>query len=75
MLPDRKGHFGIYGGKYVPETLMGALRELEVVYAKARRDKNFRQELAYYLKEYAGRPTPLYFAKNLSHLLGHVKII
>lgn len=73
-LPDNLGHFGIYGGKYVPETLMGALKDLEVVYAKARRDKNFRQELAYYLKEYAGRPTPLYFAKNLSHLLGHVKI-
>jgi tryptophan synthase beta chain len=73
-LPDNLGHFGIYGGKYVPETLMGALKELEKVYAKARRDKNFRQELAYYLKEYAGRPTPLYFAKNLSHLLGHVKI-
>ncbi len=74
MVPDKQGHYGIYGGKYVPETLMGALKDLEVVYAKARRDRNFNAELAYYLKEYAGRPTPLYFAANLSHLLGHIKI-
>ncbi|MCM8800471.1 MAG: tryptophan synthase subunit beta [Candidatus Omnitrophica bacterium] len=70
MLPDKKGHFGEFGGRFVPETLMYALEELEKEYKKARRDKGFIQELNYYLKEYAGRPTPLYFAKNLSRYLG-----
>ena len=65
-LPDKQGHFGIFGGKFVPETLMPALKELEEVYQRARRDRSFKKELDYYLKEYAGRPTPLYFAKNLS---------
>ncbi len=74
LLPDKKGHFGIYGGKFVPETLMAALSDLEDAYSKAQRDKAFKRELTYYLNEYAGRPTPLYFAKNLSHLLGHARI-
>ncbi len=70
MLPDKKGHFDSFGGRFVPETLFYALDELEKEYAKAKRDKIFRQKLDYYLKEYAGRPTPLYFAKNLSQYLG-----
>jgi tryptophan synthase beta chain len=74
MIPDKHGHFGIYGGKYMPETLMGALKELEEVYRRASRDKAFLKELDHYLKSYAGRPTPLYFAKSLSRILGRGKI-
>lgn len=74
MLPDKKGYFGDFGGKFVPETLMYALSELEREYKKARQDKKFIQQLDYYLKEYAGRPTPLYLAKNLSKYLGISKI-
>ncbi len=74
MLPDRNGHFGIFGGKYMPETLMEALKELEGVYRKASCDSDFVKELNYYLKSYAGRPTPLYFAKNLSRVLGNGRI-
>ncbi len=74
MLPDKKGHFNGFGGKFVPETLMHALDELEKEYASARRDKSFKGQLNYYLKEYAGRPTPLYLAKNLSRHLGIGKI-
>jgi len=74
MLPDKKGHFGIFGGKFVPETLIYALKELEQEYSKAKKDKKFRQELDYYLKEYAGRPTPLYLARNLSRNLGIAKV-
>ncbi len=70
MLPDKRGHFGEFGGRFVPETLISALDELEKEYNKSKRDKKFRQELAFYLREYAGRPTPLYFAKNLSKDLG-----
>lgn len=70
MLPDKKGKFLEFGGKFVPETLMNALSELEREYAKAKRDKKFRQELDYYLKEYAGRPTPLYLAGSLSGRFG-----
>jgi tryptophan synthase beta chain len=70
MLPDKSGHFGIFGGKFVPETLTFALDELEKEYQKAKRDKKFIQQLDYYLREYAGRPSPLYFAQNLSKLLG-----
>ena len=70
MLPDKKGHFDVFGGRFVPETLIHALDELEKEYKKARRDKNFIRELDYYLKEYAGRPTPLYFAGRLSKKLG-----
>jgi tryptophan synthase beta chain len=72
--PDKKGHFGIFGGKFVPETLMRALDEVEKAYASSCRDRVFQQELAYYLKEYAGRPTPLYLAENLSKALGRGKI-
>jgi tryptophan synthase beta chain len=74
MLPDKKGHFGEFGGRFVPETLIYALDELEKEYNKAKRDKKFHQQLDYYLKEYAGRPTPLYFAQNLSRYLGIGKI-
>lgn len=72
MLPNRKGYFNKeFGGRFVPETLISALEELESEYRKAKRDKNFIHQLNYYLKEYAGRPTPLYFAKNLSKYLGY----
>ncbi|MFH1753430.1 MAG: tryptophan synthase subunit beta [Candidatus Omnitrophota bacterium] len=74
MLPDRRGHFNGFGGKYVPETLMFALDELEREYAKSKREKSFRKELDYYLKFYAGRPSPLYFAANLTRKLGGAKI-
>ncbi|MCX5715923.1 MAG: tryptophan synthase subunit beta [Candidatus Omnitrophica bacterium] len=70
MLPDKKGHFGEFGGKYVPETLMAAVSELQKEYSRAKKDKRFRQELDYYLKEYAGRPTPLYLASQLSKECG-----
>lgn len=74
MLPNKKGYFGEFGGKFVPETLMYALDELEREYLKAKHDKKFIRELNYYLKEYAGRPTALYLAKNLSRSLGIHKI-
>jgi len=74
MLPDKRGHFAEFGGKFVPETLMSALDELEKEYKKAKQDRVFRRELDYYLKEYAGRPTPLYLTKNLSQYLGINKI-
>ncbi len=73
-LPNKKGYFGDFGGKFVPETLMSALTELEQEYKKARKDKKFKLELNYYLKEYAGRPTILYPARNLSKALGKGKI-
>ncbi|MFA6350059.1 MAG: tryptophan synthase subunit beta [Candidatus Omnitrophota bacterium] len=69
-LPDKKGYFGGFGGKFVPETLIFALEELEREYKRIKGDKSFRKDLAYYLKEYAGRSTPLYFAANLSKFLG-----
>jgi len=74
MLPDSHGRFGPYGGRYVPETLMPALLELEAAYAKAKRDRRFQQELAYYLKQYVGRPTSLYRADRLSKRLGGARI-
>jgi len=74
MLPDRSGHFDGFGGRYVSETLIFALDELEHEYAKAKRDKKFHREFAYYLKDYAGRPTPLYFAQSLSKELGIKRI-
>ncbi len=70
MLPDRSGHFNGFGGKFVPEVLMSSLAELEREYQKARKDKAFAKDLAYYLKAYCGRPTALYFAKNLTRALG-----
>jgi len=69
-LPDKYGHFGQFGGKYVPETLMTALNELEREYLKAKSDPKFKKDLDYYLKEYAGRPSPLYFAERLTDKLG-----
>ena len=68
--PDEQGHFGPYGGRYVPETLMEPLRELEAAYAEARRDPAFRDEFARLLRDYVGRPTPLTFAGRLSERLG-----
>ncbi len=73
-VPDMRGRFGAYGGRYVPETLMPALLELEREYARARKDERFQKKLAYYLKEYVGRPTPLYFAQRLTKKLGGAKI-
>ena len=68
------GRFGVYGGRYVPETLMAALDELEREYEKAKRDRKFQQRLDYLLKQYAGRPTPLFFARRLTEKLGGAKI-
>ena len=73
-LPDRHGHFGPYGGMFVPETLMAALNALADEYATAREDKLFQAELADSLKDFAGRPTPLYFAERLTLELGGAKI-
>lgn len=74
MVPDKKGYFGTYGGKFVPETLMAALDELEEEYKQAKKDKKFQKELNFYLREFAGRPTPLYFARRLTKKLGGPKI-
>jgi tryptophan synthase beta chain len=74
MLPNKRGYFGEFGGRFVPETLVSALEELERAYEQARRDVSFRKELAYYLREYAGRPTSLYLARNLSRHFGIEKI-
>jgi tryptophan synthase beta chain len=68
------GKFGRYGGKYIPETLVPAVEELESAYEKYRNDPDFQKEFSYYLTEYAGRPTPLYFAKNLTEHVGGAKI-
>ena len=73
-LPDAAGHFGPYGGVYVPETLMTALQELTVAYEQARTDPAFQAELAQHLKEFAGRPTGLYFAERLTQHGGGAKI-
>ncbi|QBG48022.1 tryptophan synthase subunit beta [Verrucomicrobia bacterium S94] len=72
--PDRLGHFGDYGGMYVPETLMEPLNELTRVYKEVRKDPEFKKELQYYLREYVGRPTPLYFAERMTEQLGTAKI-
>ena len=72
--PDASGHFGKFGGKYVIETLMPALKELEKVYEEARNDPQFKKDLDYYLKHYVGRPTSLYFAERLTEHLGGAKI-
>src|SRR5262249_36334181 len=68
------GRFGPYGGRYVPETLMAALEELEQAYDRARRDRKFQAELRDLLQTYAGRPTPLSFARRLSDKLGGGRI-
>jgi tryptophan synthase beta chain len=69
------GKFGKYGGKFIPETLEPAVKELESAYKKYRNDPDFQKQLNYYLVHYAGRPTPLYFAKNLTEYAGGAKII
>ncbi len=74
QLPDPQGHFGIYGGKYVIETLMPALEELEREYRSACQDPVFQEQLKYYLRQYVGRPSPLYFAENLTRNLGGARI-
>jgi tryptophan synthase beta chain len=73
-IPDKTGHFGSFGGRFVPETLIYALDALEKEYFAAKKDKIFRKQLAGYLSEYAGRPTALYLAKNLSKYIGIKKI-
>jgi tryptophan synthase beta chain len=73
-LPDRSGHFGEFGGKFVIETLMPALEELEKLYNEARNDPEFQKQLKFYLEHYVGRPSPLYFAQNLTRQLGGAKI-
>jgi tryptophan synthase beta chain len=73
-LPSTAGRFGAYGGRYVPETLMAALEELERAYEKAKRDPKFQKRLDLLLKTYAGRPTPLFFARRLTEKLGGAKI-
>lgn len=73
-MPDATGHFGPYGGRYVPETLMHPLQELEAEYFQAQQDPAFQDELSYYLREFVGRPTPLYFAERLTRELGGAKI-
>jgi len=73
-LPDRLGHFGAYGGRYISETLMPAVMELEKAYLKWGVHPDFKKEFAYYLKEYVGRPTPLYYAERLTKKLGGARI-
>ena len=73
-VPDAQGHFGLYGGRFVPETLMHPLQELEAEYFRAQQDPEFQRELTYYLREFCGRPTPLYLAERLTRELGGAKI-
>ncbi|MGI8966903.1 MAG: tryptophan synthase subunit beta [Limisphaerales bacterium] len=73
-LPDAHGHFGQFGGRYVPETLMHPLQELEEEYFRAQHDPEFQKELNYYLTQFVGRPSPLYFAERLTRELGGAKI-
>src|SRR5438067_185112 len=73
-VPDSQGHFGPYGGRFVPETLMYPLQQLEEEYFRAQHDPEFQRELQYYLREFCGRPTPLYFAERLTRKLGGAKI-
>src|SRR6516164_213981 len=73
-VPDATGHFGPYGGRFVPETLMHPLQELEEEYFRAQKDPEFQRELSYYLTEFVGRPSPLYFAERLTKDLGGAKI-
>lgn len=73
-LPDEKGHFGKFGGRYVPETLMHAVQELESAYEATKKDPSFQKEINRLFKEYVGRKTPLYFAENLTKFAGGAKI-
>ena len=72
--PDERGHFGIFGGRFVAETLMPLILDLEKAYAEAKADPQFRVEMEGYLKHYVGRPSPLYYAERLSEHLGGAKI-
>ena len=74
QLPDANGHFGKFGGRFVPETLFTALDELESEYNKAKSDKQFQKEFHSLLKDFAGRPTSLYFAERLSAQFRNTKI-
>jgi len=74
QLPDASGHFGTYGGMFVPETLMAPLQELTAQYEQAKADPEFQKELDYLLRQYCGRPTPLYYAERWTELLGGAKI-
>ncbi len=73
-LPDESGHFGVYGGRFVPETLMALLEDLEAAYRQAKDDPAFHEELRRYLREFVGRPTPLYLARRLTETLGGAKV-
>ncbi|MGY0694363.1 tryptophan synthase subunit beta [Virgibacillus sp. FSP13] len=73
-MPDKQGRYGKFGGRFVPELLMPALLELEEAYEKAMKDPAFTEELDYYLKQYVGRETPLYYAENITNQLGGAKI-
>ncbi len=73
-LPDKSGHFGCFGGRFVPETLMPILLELEKAYTAVKNDRDFKEEFNDYLKQYVGRPNPLYFAGKLTKKLGGAKI-
>src|SRR5437762_1570575 len=73
-VPDVHGRFGPYGGRFVPETLMHALRQLSEQYAQAREDPEFQKQFHYYLKQYVGRPSPLYFAERLTREAGGARI-
>ena len=66
LLPNEKGYFGSFGGRYVSETLMPLILEVEKEYDKTKSDKNFKKELDYYMKTYVGRPSPLFFAKRIT---------
>ncbi|WP_335872833.1 tryptophan synthase subunit beta [Bacillus sp. 2205SS5-2] len=72
--PDDNGHFGFYGGRFIPETLMEAVIQLEKEYHKATNDPSFQNDLSYYLTQYIGRENPLYFAENLTRKIGGAKI-
>lgn len=74
-LPDPRGYFGPFGGRYVPETLMHALAELETAYAQTKNDPAFQSELVALYKDYIGRPTPLYLAERLTHQIGGARIV
>src|SRR4051794_38528467 len=74
LVPDSLGHFGPYGGTFVPETLVAALQQLDAEYTKAKNDPAFIAEFEYYLREFVGRPSRLYFAQRLTAKWGGAKI-
>src|SRR6185503_1595066 len=73
-LPDGGGHFGVYGGRFVAETLMGPVEQLRVAYEESRRDPAFQAELQRHLKDFVGRPSPLYLAERLTESAGGARI-